>query len=274
MMNDVFITESRHTAVPDWIALRQDIPWQARNLAHVILIKSRGPLLPTRDDLAEAMGVEVRTIDRWLADLRSFGMLRTNQAGRRNFFILTDSDSTSTPDPCDQRSMRSAIHAISDPCDQGLDEKSEQFLEQQEGLNGQFSEKSIADPPGGGGGSCSNEIDPPPTTAPRRKISPREIIGDTGKWMVAEGFSLTKAHQHQHLPLKAAQADYQRRRQLGQRHGAIADAWEVSPPAGAPELAPLEPSAGPFSFSEQERAHYRAMGFKFGDDDFEEEEAS
>ncbi len=149
MMNDVFITESRHTAVPDWIALRQDIPWQARNLAHVILIKSRGPLLPTRDDLAEAMGVEVRTIDRWLADLRSFGMLRTNQAGRRNFFILTDSDSTPTPDPCDQRSMRSAIHAISDPCDQGLEENSEQFLEHQEDANGQFSEESIADPPVG-----------------------------------------------------------------------------------------------------------------------------
>lgn len=81
--------------------------------------------------------------------------------------------------------------------------------------------------------------------------------------MVAEGFSLTKAHQHQHLPLKAAQADYQRRRQLGQRHGAIATAWEVAPPAGD-LAAPLEPSAGEFSFSEAEKERYRAMGFAFG----------
>jgi len=115
-------------------------------------------------------------------------------------------------------------------------------------------------------------IDPPPTTPARRKISPAEITGETGRWMVLEGFSLVKAFEHQNLPLKPAQADYQRRRQLGQRHGAIADAWAVVPPAGESSSTPIEPSAGEFNFSESEKARYRAMGFAFAGDMPESEE--
>lgn len=91
--------------------------------------------------------------------------------------------------------------------------------------------------------------------------------------MVAEGFSLSKAHQHQNLPLAPAQADYQRRRQLGQGHGAIALAWEVAPPAGDSSVAPVEPSSGEFTFSAHEKERYRAMGFAIGDE-LPESEAS
>lgn len=64
--------------------------------------------------------------------------------------------------------------------------------------------------------------------------------------MVAEGFSRKAAHRHRTLDLVVAQADYRRRRDLGQGHGAIVEAWDLAPPlapAADPQRAPLISSA-------------------------------
>jgi DNA-binding transcriptional ArsR family regulator len=274
---DVFIYQSRdpHTAIPDWLPFRSDITAEARTLALAILVLSKGPLPPAIPEIAERMGVDERTVYRWLNELRSRGALTTELIGRRNFYRFH-----ATPDRGDQVTHGSGdrgdqvTHGSGDPCVRDTPPNPNQFPTQQNAVNSDFSQNPITDRAGGGGGHVFRDSDSPPTTAARRKISPHEITAPAGRWMVAEGFSLTKAHQHQHLPLAPAQADYQRRRQLGQGHGAIALAWEVAPPTGDGQAAPLEPSSGEFTFSEHEKERYRAMGFAFGSEMPEESEES
>jgi len=273
--SDVFVYQSRdpHTAIPDWLPFRSDITAEARTLALAILVLSKGPLPPAIPEIAERMGVDERTVYRWLNELRGQGVLTTELIGRRNFYRFHES----TPDRLDHLTHGSGdrgdqvTHGSPDPCVRGTTPNPNHFSCQQNAENSDFSRNPISDPSGGGGGSpFSAEKDPPPAT-PRRKISPHEITGATGKWMVAEGFSLAKAHQYQYLPLGPAQADYQRRRQLSQGHGAIALAWEVAPPTGNSQAAPLEPFSGEFTFSEHEKERYRAMGFAIGDEQIESE---
>lgn len=267
---DVFIYQSRdpHTAIPDWIPFRSDITAEARTLALAILVLSKGPLPPAIPEIAERMSVDERTVYRWLNELRGRGVLTTELIGRRNFYRFHES----TPDRLDHLTHGSGdrgdqvTHGSGDPCVRDDPLNPNQFSGQQEAANSGFSQNPISDPSGGGGGSDSEDEDPPPTTAARRKISPSEITGATGRWMVAEGFGISKAHHFQDLPLAPAQADYQRRRQLGQGFGAIALAWEVAPPAGESSSPPLAPIAGEFTFSEREKERYRAMGFAIGDE--------
>jgi hypothetical protein len=203
-VSDVFIVHSSHTAVPNWIALRADISLGARNLAHVILIKAHSSLLPTRESLAELLGVDVRTIAGWLTELRAAGAMRTYRAGRRNFFIVNDSGLASIGDPTisDPTISDPTISdpTISDPTisdpqipNQGMSRT--RFLEQQEASNNLFFENPISDPAilpsGGGGGDHDSVKDSPPTTTPTaKKAQPCETR--LGRFMAANGFGAAR----------------------------------------------------------------------------------
>jgi hypothetical protein len=233
-------------------------------MAHAILVLSKGVLPPTRAEIAEALSVDERTVQRWLAELRSAGILTERRVGRRNLCVFVD---PSMGDTCDQ-----VIVGSGDPRDQVIvgspdptithdTPDQHQFSNRQDAENSDKSEISIGDPRGGGGGHDSQIESKPPTPTPRAartKVRPEEITGDTGKWMVEQGFSLAMAHKHQDLPLAVAQADYHRRQQFGQRHGAIAQAWEVSPPA-----APVQLDTD--SWRAQLRQQYGDL-FRFGSD--------
>jgi hypothetical protein len=71
-----------------------------------------------------------------------------------------------------------------------------------------------------------------PTTAPRTpaKVLPNQIATTTGRWLVKVGFNIGFAYRFQTIPLQVAQADYERRRALGQGNGAIINAWMVELP--------------------------------------------
>jgi hypothetical protein len=273
-----YASNDPHTAVPDWVPFCRQIGIEARNLIIATLVMQKRGSPPTRRELAEVLNTDERSIYRWLQEITSAGAMSTRRAGRRrvNVFHQPKPDQAITDRLITDQAITDRLitdQAISDRLIRfrHLDESEHACQQSHEPA---IPDQAISDRAGGGGGSSfSAEKDPPPTTtAPRRKISPADITGETGKWMVTEVFSLEKAYLFQHLPLAAAQADYQRRRQLGQRQGGIALAWEISPPTGESSSKPLEPSAGEFSFSEHEKARYRAMGFKFGSDVEESED--
>lgn len=70
--------------------------------------------------------------------------------------------------------------------------------------------------------------------------------------MSKEGFSLPASVELQHLDLAACKADYRRRRDMAQEHGAIVNAWRVEPPAPAP-AAGAGIYAGPYDAGEIKR---------------------
>jgi hypothetical protein len=148
------------------------------------------------------------------------------------------SDSTITDSDAGVQTSDSTITRI----DRGV--RNGEILARPDASNGHRRESH-----GGGGSHDSLERDPPTTTpAPRRKIRPAEITTATGRWMVQKGFGLDRAYKCQHLPLADCQADFERRWELGQRHGAIGDAWLVAPPphpapAADPQRIPLLSSA-------------------------------
>jgi DNA-binding transcriptional ArsR family regulator len=261
-----YASHDPHTAIPDWVPFCVQIGTEARNLITATLILQKRGHPPTRRELAEALSVDERSIYRWLEEITNAGAMSKRRAGRRrlNVFHRPKPDQAITDRLITDRLITDQAIRFRDS------DESEHACQQSH--KSPIPDQAISDPSGGGGDHDSIEVDPPPTTAPRPKISPSEITGDTGRWMVAEGFSLTKAHQHQGLPLAPAQADYQRRRQLGQGHGAIALAWEVAPPAGDLATAPIQISAGEFTFSEHEKERYRAMGFAFASEVPEEEQ--
>lgn len=252
-----YYAASDHTAAPDWLVLASNLSAESRLVVLAVLVLQKAGCNPTRLQLAELLGVDQRTIYRWLAELDDAGAI-----DRRRGSILFRSpqpDRTITDRMITDRTITD--HAIR------FTRSSESKRMPAARHKTPQPDRTISDPShGGGGGSMFGDSESPPTTEPRRRIVPADITGATGRWMVAEGFSLAKAHQHQSLALGPAQADYQRRRQLGQRHGAIALAWEVSPPAGDSDSSPIEPSAGEFTFSLHEKERYRAMGFAIGDE--------
>jgi hypothetical protein len=273
-----------HTAIPDWVPFCTQLGTEARNLITATLVLQKRGHPPTRRELAEALSVDERSIYRWLGEIASAGAMSKRNAGRRrlNVFHRPKPDRAITDRPITDRPITDRPITDRPITDRPITDQAIRFEasdssehECQQSHETPIPDQAISDPlHGGGGSSFSAEKDPPSATNPRRKISPHEITGATGKWMVAETFSLEKAFLHQHLPLEAAQADYQRRRQAGQFQGAIALAWEVAPPTGDSQAAPLEPSAGEFTFSAHEKERYRAMGFAFGSELPESEEST
>lgn len=256
-----------HTAIPDWIATCRRISIGARHMAHLLILLGKGGDYPTQTELASVMGVERRSIARWADELRDAGHLSTRKHGRRTLLQLHRSTGI-----CDLRiTYRGRIcdPQISDH-DHGLrDHRSRDHISRNrvrppktllEAVEGLLGDEPICDPLHGGGGGDDSQVrdSPTPTAADLKTCKPSiaDLRTETGRWMVKEGFSLTAAIELQGLDLASAQADYGRRRQMGQQHGAIVIAWRVEAPAGAGQVA----SAGPWS-AEEFAAFRSAMGY-------------
>lgn len=153
---DVFLYRSRdpHTAIPDWLAFCRTISSEARSLAHAIIVMSQGPLPPTKPEIAERLGVDVRTVYRRLNELNAAGVMHTRIVGRRNLYIFIQPSSSDrmdqmthgSDDACATDRMDQMTHASSDPCASHDPLNRDQLLAQQEASNGQFPEESISDP--------------------------------------------------------------------------------------------------------------------------------
>jgi predicted transcriptional regulator len=171
--DDVFLYHSRdsHTAIPDWLAFYRGVSAEARTLAHAIIVMSKGAMPPTKPEIAEALGVDVRSVYRWLNELAQSGIMHVRTVGRRNLYIFHAPNS----DSGDQMTIRSDDQAISDPGDQMTIRSSDrivrhdphdrdQFFALPDAANGDFSENPITDPPVGVGvGQHESESDSPTT---------------------------------------------------------------------------------------------------------------
>lgn len=226
------------TQYPDWLMLCNELTHSARILAGAILIHQKNGRQPKQVQLAADLGVDIRSISRWIAELKQAKILTTPRCKRRNVYRFRK-----------PRNARIHDQPIADRLIVDQSDVDQLIVDQPvyhpDGHNmAPGSRKGQRKPPGdtqalhGGGGAhdLSTDRDPPtpPPARSARRITPQDITTDTGRWMVKEAFSLAKAFQFQHLPLRACQLDYERRRGLGQGHGAIAQAWEVEPPSSSP----------------------------------------
>lgn len=233
--DDVFIAPTDHTAIPDWLALRRDIPMEARDLAHVILVLAKGTLLPTRDELAQAIGVDVRTIERRLSAMRECGILRTYRAGRRNFFILHDSTFAQIPDTCDHRSHGSPIHVITDPMCRVSCNNPEHSSAQQEAENGDFFENPITDPPVGvvGDHDSLEQKKPTPTTRAPLKTT-------LGRWLKQAGMNAARQFDDSALDYWTYRRFVETKRAAGWEWRQIVSTLRDAPLEPDPHAAPLD----------------------------------
>jgi predicted transcriptional regulator len=254
---------SRATAVEDSLIIHPDISATEFRMACHMLRHQKDGEAPCRQRLADDMHVDKRTIERWIDHLTELGFIETGKTGRRSVYTLleprslesqrsdTKTHSTRHPrgdptivsgHPKDDRRIV-AGHPKDDPTinDPTINDPTINDptivceINTKAALNYSMNkhDPTIVSGHGGGGGGSFFEKEPPPTThqSARKKVRPQDITTPTGRWMVQTGFSLDRAFLCQALSLSDCQADFQRRWiELGQRHGAISDAWLVEPP--------------------------------------------
>lgn len=235
---DVFITRfaNPHTAIPDWLIIGSKIRLELRHMAAVIIIMSKGGVPPTKDEIAEVLGVTPRTVQRWLAELGTAGVMSFQLVGRRRMYVFHEPCTISDPaitDPAIRDRMRSGDRRITDRW-YSQDRRSGSAIHGgSTRMNGDSSENPITDRSGGGGDHdhVGDSKLPQTNAATGAKATPDAIQTETGRWLVRMGFNITSAARFQSIPLAIAQRDYERRRELGQRNGAIVQAWAVEHPA-------------------------------------------
>jgi DNA-binding transcriptional ArsR family regulator len=233
----VFITRfaNPHTALPDWLILTNKIKPEVQHMATVIIVLSKRGMPPSKDEIAESLGVTPRTIQRWLAELRDAGMLSYQLVGKRRMYVFHDQairDSPITDPHGISDRMTITDPAVSDRAIIHEPARAVSIHGTPTSINVRSDEIRISDPSGSGGSSESPTDSELPTTEPRTstKVLPESIETETGRWLVKIGFNIASAYRFQGLPLKVAQADVARRRDLGQGNGAIINAWKVELP--------------------------------------------
>jgi len=227
--DDVFIYQSRdpHTAIPDWLAFRNDITAEARGLALAILVLSKGPLPPAIPEIAEQMNVDERTIYRWLNELRGRGVLTTELIGRRNFYRFH-----ATPDRGDQVTHGSGdrgdqvTHGSPDPCARDTTPNPNHFSCQQNAENSGFSRNPITDPPVGVGvGQHVGDSDPTNTNRAPLKTA-------LARWLKRAGMNAAREFDDPALDYATYREFVEYKRSLG---------WEWRQIVSTLREAPLEP---------------------------------
>src|SRR4051812_8759275 len=144
-----------HTAIPDWVPFARGIGPEARNLITATLVLQKRGHPPTRLELAQALGVDRRSIYRWLEEIASAGAMSTRRAGRRRLTVfhkpkgdraISDrpiSDRTITDRPITLRDSDESEHA------------------RQQSHETAIGDQAITDRAGGGGDHVFRDSDSP-----------------------------------------------------------------------------------------------------------------
>lgn len=231
-MQDVFLyrTSDPHTAIPDWLAFCRTVSAEARNMAHAILVLSRGPLPPTRAEIAERLGVEVRTIQRWLFELRTAGILSEIPVGRRVLCTFSNpaamGDQPITHDRLVTRPVDHPTNGSPDPLVTHDSHDRDRFPAQQEAVNGGFSENPISDPPVGVVGDQQSR-DSDSTTTNRAPLKTA-----LARWLKRAGMNAAREFDDPALDYATYREFVEYKRSLG---------WEWRQIVSTLREAPLEP---------------------------------
>lgn len=242
--DDVYIYRSRdpHTAIPDWLAFYRPISSEARALAHAIIVMSKGPMPPTKPEIAEKLGVDVRSVYRWLNELNAAGIMSTRAVGRRNLHVFTE---PSNSDLGDQMTNGSDDQRITDRLDQmtnGSDDPlvrhdphdRDQFLAQQNATNGGFSENPITDPTVGVGVG-QHVIDSESTTTNRAPLKTA-----LARWLKQAGMNAARQFDDPALDYWTYRRFVEDKRGLGWEWRQIVSTLREAPLERDPQAPPRE----------------------------------
>jgi hypothetical protein len=75
-------SDDPHTAVPDWVPFIRGIGPEARNVIVATLVLQKSGEPPTRRQLAHALGVDERSVYRWMREIAAAGAMSTRRVGR------------------------------------------------------------------------------------------------------------------------------------------------------------------------------------------------
>jgi DNA-binding transcriptional ArsR family regulator len=159
--------------------------------------------VPQRSELAQKFGVDVRTIDRWLRQLRDYHLLAVPwKEQRRNVYVPFVRDRKHN----DQRSM------IADHCEaKNYDQRSHPKTP----LERQIKTRS-AILSSGGGGVHDSDHGSPPITEQREK--PKPCSTKLGKFLAANGFGVAREFDN-----RAAAGELNEDRYIGYTRKALED---------------------------------------------------
>ena len=74
--------------VPADLIWKTRLSYGARIAAQIILYNNQHGYSATRSDIAERLGADIRSVDRWLMEMRDIGLLEASQRGRTRLFDL------------------------------------------------------------------------------------------------------------------------------------------------------------------------------------------
>jgi Mn-dependent DtxR family transcriptional regulator len=194
--------------------------------------------VPSQSQLAELLNVQKRTIERWVRELRQADLLHSEERKRGSYSLQCH------PDTIGRSIGRSADptigrhYIICRLCDRQIDRQDDRRPMRKTDESADRICRSSAH---GGGGDLSSLEERSTTPQPPKRP---EVLTETGRFLVREGFSRASAARFQHLALDLVRADVARRRASGAGCGAIVLAWEVEPPTTPSASAGRQLDAG------------------------------
>jgi len=239
---DVYLYRSSdpHTAIPDWLPRCSLVSPEARFMAVTILVLSKAPMPPTRAEIAESMGVDIRTVQRWLGELRSAGLLSEHQVGRRVLCVFER--------PMDDRGVmgdRGVTRHTDHPTHGSPDTRithdpqhGDQLSEHQTAPNGAFFENSIGDPPVGVVGVQHDPlIDPTAATRAPLKTA-------LGRWLKQAGMNAARDFDSEDLDFETYRRWVLDKRDRGWDWRQIVSTLREAPLVREEHMAPALADAG------------------------------
>jgi DNA-binding transcriptional ArsR family regulator len=153
-----------HTAIPDWLPFATTLTAEARNLimASLVLEKRQGP--PTRRQLARALGVDERSIYRWLREIGAAGALSIRRDKRRRINVFHR--------PIPDRMIADPLIADQAISDQAIrmSKNDSKGHARQQSHERRIPDQLISDPPVGVGVGHDSSKESEPTTTNRRPL--------------------------------------------------------------------------------------------------------
>lgn len=262
-------------AVPGSVLLANKMPYSVRVLASVILLFQGTGEPPGREDLAAAMGVDTRTIDRWIDVLRDQQLIETLRDGKRNVFGFMEPRKGQTTKRIDsaspkKRTRKPSVMSNHDrmievgaPTDRSIidhpiidhpiDSKPRKASRRR--INGKLDRMIDSAPVGGVGGAHDlNEDREPTTSTPRGPLKTRHA-----KHMLRLGIMAAPEFDTEEYDSDAFIVAIDHMRREGLRHDQIVYRLRLDPPsfgdpywqgiadalkAGEQQPAPDEPAVG------------------------------
>ncbi len=209
-----------HTAIPDWLPFVAGIGPEARNLIAASLVLEKRHGAPTRRQLAQALGVDERSIYRWLREIAKAGALSIRRDKRRriNVFHKPKPDRPITDRPITDRPITDR------PIRFGKNDSSEHVSQQSH--EAAIPDQAISDRSQSGWlvGESSPKKDPQSTKPTRRKL-----VTPLAKWLRHAGMVGAHLFDDPALDYSTYKNDFERKRAEGMLIGRIVEIWRSAP---------------------------------------------